>query len=86
MFGMSPMELLIVFVLGLGGTGLPLGLPPGPEDPLLAKIAPEECLLYLSWAGMAKPSPDSKNHTEQLLTEQEMQHFIRHSTKRCRQR
>ena len=42
--GIGVMELLIL--LGLGsGTGIPLGVPPGPEDPMLAQIAPENCLL-----------------------------------------
>lgn len=75
MFGLGIWELLIVALFGIGGTGLPLGIPPAPEDPLLAKVAPEDCTLYLSWAGMAKPDPASKNHTEQLLAEAEIQKF-----------
>jgi hypothetical protein len=58
-----------------GGVGVPLGVPPLPEDPVMAKIAPEECLLYFSSAGMAKPDPKSTNQTELLFAEPEVQHF-----------
>ena len=65
-------QLLMLFVMG----GLPLGIPPLPEDPLLAKVAPEECLLYVTWAGTAKPDAESGNQTEQLLAEPEVQALI----------
>src|SRR5437764_1119595 len=56
-----------------GGGGVPLGVPPLPEDPVLTKIAPEECLFYTSSAGMAKPDPKSTNRTEKLFAEPELQ-------------
>jgi hypothetical protein len=68
--GGSELALLLFF---FGGAGIPLGVPPEKENPLLAYVAPDECLLYASWAGMAKPDPNSKNHTEQLLAEPEVQ-------------
>jgi hypothetical protein len=52
-------------------------VPPLPEDPLIAKVAPEECMLYFSWAGMAPANAGSKNSTERLLAEQEVQNFGR---------
>ena len=57
--------------LALGGmlTGLPLGVPPLPEDPALSRIAPDECLWYFTSAGMATPDPASENQAEQLLAE-----------------
>ena len=58
-----------------GGSGLPLGVPPE-EDPFMQKVAPEECLAYVSWAGMKKPDPDSENSTEALLAEPEVQRII----------
>ncbi len=68
--------LFLFLMLGSGGgVGLPLGVPPLPEDPLLAKIAPEECLLYMSSAGMAKPDTKSANHTERLFAEPEVRHL-----------
>ena len=65
--------LTVLFLILSGGFGLPLGVPPEPADPMLARVAPEECLLYLSWAGMAKPAADSRNETERLLAEPEIQ-------------
>jgi hypothetical protein len=56
----------------LGGFGLPLSVPPLPETPLLSRVAPEQCLFYLSCAGMATPEADSPNQTEQLLAEPEL--------------
>ena len=68
--------ILIMLLMG-GGAGLPLGLPPLPEDPLLARVAPAECLVYTSWSGTATPSDKSKNQTEQLLAEPEVQEMLR---------
>src|SRR5438105_9192431 len=60
---------------GGGGLPLPLSLPPLPEDPAMSAVAPEECLWYLTWSGCAKADPASKNQTEQLLAEEEVQRF-----------
>jgi hypothetical protein len=65
---------LLMFLFG--GGGIPLGVPPLPEDPVLAKIAPEECLVYFSSAGMAKPDVTSTNHTERLFAEPEIRHLV----------
>jgi hypothetical protein len=62
---------MMVLALG-GGTSVPLGVPPLPEDPVLARIAPEECLAYFSSAGTAAADPKSSNQTEQLLAEPEV--------------
>jgi prepilin-type processing-associated H-X9-DG protein len=69
--GFAIFPLWIALLFG-GGAGLPLSLPPLPEDPVLARVAPEECLVYTSWSGMAKPSAKSQNQTEQLLAEPEV--------------
>jgi len=71
----SVMGILMIFLLGTG-SGLPLGLPPGPEDPVMSRVAPEQCLAYLSWSGVAAPDPDSPNQTEQLLAEKEVQMLV----------
>ena len=42
--------LLAIFALLGSSFGLPVGVPPGPEDPAMAKIAPQECILYASWS------------------------------------
>ena len=62
----------IGLILLLGGFGLPVGVPPLPEDPMMANIAPEECVAYVSSAGMATPDAKSGNQTEQLLAEPEV--------------
>ncbi len=68
-------ELVLLMGMG-GGLGLPLGVPPLPEDPVLARVAPEECLFYTSWAGTAEPNADSPNQTERLLAEPEVRHLV----------
>ncbi len=73
-WGMSSI-LAILLALG-GGGGLPLGVPPAAEDPLMYRVAPEECLYYTTWAGMADPDPSSGNATEQLLAEPEVQQLF----------
>ena len=73
--GPNPLEMLVLMLLG-GSMGMPTGVPPGQLDPLAAKIAPEECLFYLSWAETAEPNSNSTNKTEQLLAEPEIQAFV----------
>jgi len=71
----SPLEFFILMMLG-GGFGAPSGVPPTEEDPLMAKVAPAECLFYASWAGTGTPDATSGNQTEQLLAEPEIQKFL----------
>ena len=73
MVGMAASEILIVMVFLMGGQmGLPLGLPPGPEDPLMSKFAPAECLFYTSWSSTVSPDA-SGNATERWLANPEIQ-------------
>jgi hypothetical protein len=65
-----------LFFLLFMQTGVPLGLPPLPEDPALARVAPEQCVWYFSWSGVAEPDPKSKNQTEQLIAEPEVRRFV----------
>lgn len=67
-----------LLILLLGGTPLlqSPGLPPLPEDPVLAQVAPESCLLYVSWAGRAVPDGTSGNHTEALLADADFQRLF----------
>jgi hypothetical protein len=72
MVAMGLAELLLISVLLTGGqTGLPLGLPPGPEDPLMSRLAPEECLLYTSWAPTVAADP-AGNPTERWMAQSEI--------------
>jgi hypothetical protein len=69
-------QVLSIFLLG-GGIGLPVGIPPAAEDPAMARVAPKECLFYFTWSGMAAPDPHSRNQTEQLLAEKEVQQSLK---------
>jgi hypothetical protein len=75
---------LVMLASGGGGIGLPLGVPPLPADPVLANVAPEECLLYCSSAGMAIPDPKSTNPTERLFAEPEVQRLAAEAEKLVR--
>ena len=71
-------SLVVLAVLGADSdrAGLPLGIPPGPEDPAIARVAPQKCLFYVNWNGTAAPDPKSRNEMEQLLAEPEVQAFF----------
>ncbi|HEY2839442.1 MAG TPA: DUF1559 domain-containing protein [Pirellulales bacterium] len=73
-------EIFVPVALGIvvlmGGLGIPVGTPPLPADPVITRVAPEECLWYFSWYGTAKPDQKSDNQTEQLLAEEEVQQFV----------
>ncbi len=59
-----------------GLQGLPLGIPPAPDDAVISHVAPPQCLFYLNWAGTASPSASSSSETEKLLAEPEVQDFL----------
>src|SRR5258708_36900376 len=56
--------------------GLLLGMPPSPADPVVERAAPEECLYYLGWNGMAAPATESKNRTERFLADPGLREFV----------
>ncbi len=70
-----PSFFMLMLVFG-GQTGVPLGLPPLPEDRTMASVAPQECIWYFSWSGTADADPKSANQTEQLLAEPEIREFV----------
>lgn len=76
-FAAMGMSQMMILILAAGGVGLPLGMPPEKEDPNLAFVAPQDCLLYATWSGMGKADPASTNHTEQLLAEPEVARFAK---------
>ncbi len=68
-----------IFFLTLGsGMGVPLGIPPAPDDPVMARFAPEECVFYTTWSASAQPNSASKNQAEQMLAEPEVRQFVEH--------
>ena len=76
LIGMGGMEMFVV-LLFYSGVGLPLGVPPAEEDPLMTRIAPAECLYYTTWAGMAQPDAEN-SPTEALMAEEEVQELVKH--------
>ena len=67
----------LMLITSGGGLGrLPLAMPPGELDPVMSRVAPDNCLLYLSWAGTADASADSDNRTEQLLADPEVRRLL----------
>ena len=69
------LQWLTVLTVTGGGLGPPLGIPPAAQDPVMERVAPEQCLFYASWAGVAKADPKSRNQTEQLVAEPEVKNF-----------
>ena len=73
----GPSVLMIAVAMLMGGViGLPVSVPPLPPDPIVQRALPDECLLAVNYHGFAKPDPGSKNETEQLLAEEEVQQFV----------
>ena len=77
MAGFSLQELMVVWAMFFGGIGVPLGNVPGEEDPYLSQIAPEECLMYVSWSGAVPANPEN-NVTEKWMAQPEVKAFWKH--------
>lgn len=71
--GLGPVEAVLLYVFSV--FGVPQGIPPTREDPLLLAVAPEKCLYFSTWAGMANPDPNSGNSTEKLVADPEIRKF-----------
>ena len=75
----SSATLVAPFILWIGNLlfspGLPIALPPLPEDQTLQKIAPDDCLVYFYSSGMGKADAKSANQVEQLCAEAEIRTF-----------
>jgi hypothetical protein len=76
--GPGPAEILMTigFLFTSLFPGMPMSMPPMPPDPIVSRAAPEDCLFFVNYSGYAAPNPSSKNKTEQLLAEPEVQQFI----------
>ena len=65
----TAVEMIWAIIIVLSGNfGIPVGVPPGPEDPVISNVAPSECLFYAGWSGTAKVDPDA-NRTEKWLSQ-----------------
>ena len=69
--GISEIFLMVGIFFG-GSFGLPMGVAPGPEDPMMFKIAPDNCVFYASWTGIGKLDMNS-NPTEAWMAQPEIQ-------------
>ena len=75
MMGASEVSAIFFVILSMGGAlGIPLGMPPAPEDPLLSSIAPEEPFYYITWNGCTTPDP-SLSPTEAWMGQPELKAF-----------
>jgi hypothetical protein len=75
MMGTSVMEMMIL-LFGGGLSGIPMGMPPAAPDPVMARIAPDDSLVYVAWNGTADASPDSANNAEKMLADPQIKRFI----------
>lgn len=75
MVAIGAIEILMLLMFS-GGMGLPSSIPPLPEDPLLARVAPAECLAYIQWSGSGELNATGKNGTERLLAEPKVKAFL----------
>lgn len=72
MLGVAFSQFAVVIFIALGGQlSVPLGMPPGPEDPVMARFAPEKCLFYATWSPTVTPDP-SQNVTERWMAQPEI--------------
>jgi len=76
MFGMPGFIEIFLLLSMSGGAGIPLGVPPLPEDPLMSRIPAEECIFYTTWSGVAEPDVPNSIGTEAFLAEKEIQHAL----------
>ena len=74
--GVSSTGLLLLFFVGGGfiGSG---DVVPLPEDPVVAQVAPAECLFYSSWTGKKKALPDATSSTEQLFSDPKFLDYLK---------
>ena len=68
-------ELILLLAMS-SGVGIPLGVPPGQEDPFLIQSAPDNGLYYSMWVKSREPQATSDHPLEQLLAEPELRQFI----------
>ena len=75
MLGVGAIEFVFLLFPLMFGTGLPLGMPPGPDDPALMALISEEQVGFAYWPGMAVVDGAS-NPTEKYMTQPEFAAFV----------
>ena len=74
----SMWESLILTVMMLMGVPMPLGVPPLPENPALLRVAPDSTVAFYEWFGTADARADSRNVTERMAAEPQLQALVGH--------
>jgi hypothetical protein len=72
-----PIVVAVALAADPAARGLPFSVPPGPEDAVISRVAPPQCLFYANLTGTGVPSPSSRSETEKLLAEPEVQEFLK---------
>ena len=62
-------------------SSIPLGSPPV-QDPALTRVAPEQCIYYVGWAGIGTPDAKSPNRAERFLADPEIRHMRAEAARR----
>ncbi len=74
--GVGIAEVFVLLGIFLGSSfGLPMGVAPGPEDPMMFKIAPEKCVFYACWMGIGELDKEA-SPTEAWMAQPEIQVFM----------
>ena len=76
--------LFVILTLTSGGLGVPLGMPPGPEDPMLGRFADEDTQMYFAWTGIG--APDGDDPTSKWVAKPEIQTAVAKFKKGVEQR
>ena len=63
-------------------SSVPFSIPPAPQDPALARVAPRNSPFYFATAGTATPDPASRNRAERFLADPEIRHMRAEAARR----
>ncbi len=66
MLGFGFSEIIIFFAFFGHSFGVPVGVPPEADVPLISAVAPDQCLFYAAWNGTGAPDPNA-NVTERWM-------------------
>ena len=76
--------LFVILTLTSGGLGVPLGMPPAPEDPMLGRFVAEDAQMYFAWTGVE--APEGNDPTSKWMAKPEIQTAITKFKKGLEQR
>ncbi|MEQ1904837.1 MAG: DUF1559 domain-containing protein [Pirellulaceae bacterium] len=76
MLGLGISELILMMFPFLFGAGLPTGMPPGPDDPVLMALISSDHVGFAYWPGMAAVDGNA-NPTEKFMAQPELGAFVK---------